>query len=819
MASLKHAAKRTLKKSWKRPSFGPIGSAFLEGEKILIDFQYSPERVSALKTVGGARFDKTKKIWTLPLSRLTELRARELFSSLRFYFDDEDISLSENERKKRREEAIVKINSNPFRVSKRDLLVSPVDIEVVWNSSRRLVILKPRHGSKAVKYLSRLGSLVRSQREGGYIVQAHRLNEILKDLRTQNLSFAVEEEGSVILSNSAELRAEILARDGATLDQFRQALLNPILTINPEDDSLIALQDWQPEHLQLFFPSLETFPERKQKSAELTHEDLTEVFERAGRAGLKLFAEESLSKFLKAVLPRVGEELQEERRKRRERNRSLEILPDIEISTEHFSSPEVGSRLFPHQRVAVQWLREMPRALLSDDMGLGKTLSVLTYFESLISDGEANLLFIVCPNSLKLNWLREAENWFPKRKFNIVPKSKEERRAFFRRLGYGSFKCDALIVNFESVRLEDVRTDLGGVLEKRKVVLCVDEAQRIKNPKSKSFRALVELSQHSQRRVLLSGTPIPRDLSDIWSQIYLLDDGERLGKNFFRWLSKVAELGNAYSEFAVRKYKPAEVKDTIERVQELLLRRRKEDVVQLPEKTFTTRSIELSGDQKKFYEEIRKELLVRVTSLSGATYLREIQSVLEEYLRAVQVGCNPRLVDETWQGEPAKFLECDEIVKEIVEERGENIVLWTNYLGNIRELVQRYERYGARPYSGEVSTEDRERFVKEFQNREIKILVAVPAAGGVGITLTAAQTAVYLDKTWNAEHYLQSVDRLHRIGQKGTVNIIFLSASKVDALISKNLRRKEQEMKVLLGDSVGEKEIRISKDELVEALR
>ena len=102
--------------------------------------------------------------------------------------------------------------------------------------------------------------------------------------------------------------------------------------------------------------------------------------------------------------------------------------------------------------------------------------------------------------------------------------------------------------------------------------------------------------------------------------------------------------------------------------------------------------------------------------------------------------------------------------------------------------------------------------------------MAVPAAGGVGITLTAAQTAVYLDKTWNAEHWMQSVDRIHRIGQRGTVNVISLLGCKVDEIIHWNLRRKEQRQAEVLGDREGSDRSMISepdgisRDELLQAL-
>jgi SNF2 family DNA or RNA helicase len=203
--------------------------------------------------------------------------------------------------------------------------------------------------------------------------------------------------------------------------------------------------------------------------------------------------------------------------------------------------------------------------------------------------------------------------------------------------------------------------------------------------------------------------------------------------------------------------------------------------------------------------------------------VREITNILEEYLRAVQVASNPRLIDPEWKGTPAKFLELDEIVNEVVKEQEQKLVIWTNYLGNVRELAERYAEFGAAQFSGEVPAADREATVRAFQEKDSpKIIVAVPAAGGVGITLTAAQTAVYIDKTWNAEHWMQSVDRLHRIGQTGTVTVISLLACKVDEVIHWNLRRKERAQAEILGDERGREpktqKVELTREELLEAL-
>ncbi len=822
---------RSQKAVWRKslPAAGPIGSVYLDPispdqNRLLLDFEYSEERVAALKSLGGARFDPARKLWTLPLPLLPKLQSRELFSDkfIRYYVDEQDLALPAAERNLRRERALAQLSENPFRVDRASLALSPVDLELHLNPDRRLLILRPRFRSKVGRLLSREKGLLRSVREGGYLLQAHALNDLLRRIRDAKFSFAVEESAGELLAQSATLRAKLLEQDGGSAEELFEALLTPILRVHPEEESFLRLESWSPEHLQLLFPLLESFPERKRQAESIAHDIVPQIFQNAASSGLRIWQERQLAKFFRNVLPRAEQQIQEERRALFNRARWFEGLSDLPLDPALLSRPEMAEQLFAHQRVAVNWLREMPRAFLGDDMGLGKTLSVLTYFDSLAAEERADFLFVVCPNSLKRNWVREAEQWFPRRKLLLPPESKKERRAFFRHLRYGARLCSGAVFNFESIRMPDVLEEARELLSERVAVLCVDESQRVKNPKSKSFKSLAELAPLCSRRVLLSGTPVPRDFTDIWSQIFLLDDGERFGKNFYRWLSKIAELGNAYSEFAVKRFRKEELEEAIGRAQELLLRRRKEDVLSLPEKTFSVRDIELGGDQRKFYNEVRKELLLRVTSLSGGTFLREIQSVLEEYLRAVQVASNPRLVDAQWKGDPAKFVECDEIVREVVQERGGKLVIWTNYLLNVGELVARYQEYGARAYTGEVSTGDRDQIVKEFQSGEtVRILVAIPAAGGVGITLTAAQTAVYLEKTWNAEHYLQSVDRLHRIGQTGTVSIISLHASKVDDLIASNLRKKEYRLKTVLGDDIRMDELpeELTVDDLVEALR
>lgn len=515
----------------------------------------------------------------------------------------------------------------------------------------------------------------------------------------------------------------------------------------------------------------------------------------------------------------------EGRTRLRERCAYFAGLEDVACEELTGLEAEEAHRLFPHQRSAVQFLIETPYSFLADDMGLGKTLSVLSAYAALRRTDGYQLLLVVCPNSLVRNWLREAAMWFPQLRAAAISGDKNQKAWALRLLSSGSSEQEVVIVNYEGVRLPYVTSELRRITSERRTLLCLDESQRVKNHAAKTFKAITEIAPGCARRVLLSGTPTPKDVSDLWAQVKILDNGERFGKSFYRWLAKVAELGTEFSDFAVKKWHDAEVEEAILRAQELMLRRKKEKVISLPAKTFSLREVELLGSQRERYEEIRESLMLRMRSLSGEQFVREITNILEEYLRAVQIASNPRLIDPEWKGEPAKFLELDEIVSEVVRERGEKIVVWTNYLGNVRELCQRYADLGAAPFSGEVPPSERERTVRAFQEADSpKILVAVPAAGGVGITLTAAQTAVYIDKTWNAEHWMQSVDRIHRIGQRGTVNVISLLGCKVDEIIHWNLRRKEQKQAVVLGDverperSGLEQGDGISREALLEAL-
>lgn len=815
-----------------------IGSVSRVGDQLIVRFNYTPQRVAAIKSFPRSRYEPKSRSWQLPVSSLPKLEKSPHFNRRRLEYDFAP-SATHVPADNLTREALTRWKRHPLKVKGEDLALINADLKIRLSDSGRLVLGTFSERAALRQYVESAALAVWSKREDSFVLDPRSVGDLVRFCRSHSITFAVTAEASSLLQETAELRSAISSgTDVPTEEDLERSLIQPFL------DSCGNTLCVDTEGRESFGWSYCELTKRGGLTVERRRDALAlrdipafthlEGIVRANSSVrfiplpdddiLRLYPDHT-------DLPaspnfRHYFELLRYRKELTNQRRYYQKLKDIDLSGEPFTDSGLISKLYPHQRVAVKWLLDTPRAFLGDDMGLGKTLSVLAAYDVLRNRRDVDFILVIAPTSLTRNWKNESENWTPHLRLSVISGSKKEKLHAIKQIGWGGVKCDGVILNYESIRLDYVRDEISSLLRKKSALLVIDESQRVKNPRGETFKSFSTLARLTNRRVLLSGTPTPKDISDIWTQYYLLDDGERFGRNFYRWLESIADIGNKYSAVAVNSFKPEQVRETIRRAQEIMLRRKKDEVINLPQKIFTTRYVKLSGEQAKRYDEIRKDLLLRMTSVNGKSYIRAIDSILEEYLRAVQVASNPRLIDQSWIGEPAKFKELDSIVEEIVKERDEKIVIWTNYIANTKELVTRYKDFGAADFSGEISPEKRNEIVARFQNDPAcRILVAVPAAGGVGITLTAAQTAVYIDKTWNGEHWMQSVDRLHRIGQTGTVNIISIIACKIDELISSNLKKKERLQREVLGDDerraqreAGEDYALPSLEELREAL-
>jgi SNF2 family DNA or RNA helicase len=188
--------------------------------------------------------------------------------------------------------------------------------------------------------------------------------------------------------------------------------------------------------------------------------------------------------------------------------------------------------------------------------------------------------------------------------------------------------------------------------------------------------------------------------------------------------------------------------------------------------------------------------------LDGDEVVDHAENILKRMLRLVEIASNPRLLDASYAATPAKFSVADSIVAEIIGQN-EKVIIWTNFVGNIRSLRRRYDAEGAAVIFGDIPIDDRADVVSRFQSsRDLRVLIANPAAAREGLTLTAANHAIYIDRNFNLIDYLQSQDRIHRISQERPAHIHNLvGKDTIDVYIDDVIYRKQAVAGFLYGDS------------------
>jgi SNF2 family DNA or RNA helicase len=338
------------------------------------------------------------------------------------------------------------------------------------------------------------------------------------------------------------------------------------------------------------------------------------------------------------------------------------------------------------------------------------------------------------------------------------------------------------ITNYEAVVAETTR--IKRFCKSRKVAIVLDESARIKDPKTKTTQALFQLRPYSVKRIIITGTPVANKPIDLWSQFYFLNGGKLLGNDFNDFKTKYNEKIFFYKEYL------EELKDIISKHS---IRRRKDNVLELPEKKFVDVYVNLSGRQLEIYNKLREELRIEVQDLEGNIIIDEAENILKKLLRLTQIASNPFLIDRAYSESPAKFVLLDTLLKNIIEKK-EKAIIWTSFVENISILKNRFAQYNPLIIHGEIPIKDRTDAVKTFQESEKNMLmIANPSVAREGLTLTRANNAIYLDRNFNLVDYLQSQDRIHRISQTKECTIFkMLARNTIDEYIDRVINIKQE---------------------------
>lgn len=470
-----------------------------------------------------------------------------------------------------------------------------------------------------------------------------------------------------------------------------------------------------------------------------------------------------------------------------------EILPDIPINFD---------KLHPFQRAGVRFLDVARSALLGDDMGSGKTVQLLELLRVLDATGEESLpALVIAPNSMKFTWAREAQVWLPgatpyvivggavgRRKLltealkdprALVIINFEGLRAHSRLAGYGSERlkrcpeCDPH-PDVDDVKKCEVHPRELNVIPFKTVI--IDEAHRIKNPHAKQTRASWSVGRQSSvtRRYAATGTP--GDPEELWSLMHFLAPDEFPTKT--KYVDRYClQSWNAYGGLDVVGLHPA-TRDEFHRIIDPRFRRMPQALVltQLPPKIRSQRMVELTPKQLKSYKEMESGLVTRLPDDSIMVAANDLTS----QIRLLQFS------SATMETTPEGFRMCDpsskvDALEEILEEVGERpIAVAAEHRQLIELAARRLDKlkisYGL--ITGRQQPFEREVALRDFQAGKLRVILFTHKAGGTGLTMTAADTLVCMQRSWSVLENLQTEGRVYRIGSEihQSVNIIDLIA-------------------------------------------
>jgi SNF2 family DNA or RNA helicase len=413
--------------------------------------------------------------------------------------------------------------------------------------------------------------------------------------------------------------------------------------------------------------------------------------------------------------------------------------------------------LMQHQRVAVKAFLELKRLLLADQMGVGKTLPALATAQYLRKTGTVNSCLVVCIASVKRNWVKEIEKFLKEPDYIVIEGAASEREAMYG--GKEFFK----IVNYEVLR-NDVQDFL---FDSAYDIIIVDEIHRIRTHNTKQTKAVVRLGKKAQYRWGLTGTPIHNKLEDLYSIMKFIDEGI-LG-NWWKFDQRYIEHG--YFGEVVGYTNTDEVK---EKLGYFMLRRKKEDVLKdLPPKIYNVIHVELSKEQRKFYENCKKQIVEmadeekeekvnQANVLAKTTYIREV--------------CDSAELVDPERKVSTKMKELQEVVTEFVSE-GRKVVIFTQF-AKMAMIIGRDLKERSIILHGGISTSGtaRQDLIDRFEKDEAIPVFITTTAGGEGINLQFANVVIFFDLPFNPQVVAQMEDRLHRAGQTNSVNVIKLVA-------------------------------------------
>lgn len=443
---------------------------------------------------------------------------------------------------------------------------------------------------------------------------------------------------------------------------------------------------------------------------------------------------------------------------------------------------------YPYQLDAVRAIRGLEYAAVFHEQGLGKTKIAIDLIHSWLEEDMVDTVLVVTKKALVRNWVDEvqAHSYLTPR----VLSTNRHRNSI-------ALNSPVLvyILNYEVIA---GNVDLfRSFLATCRVAAILDESQKIKNPESRLTACFHSLADGFERRIIMTGTPVANRPFDIWSQIKFLDGGAALGRSFTAFKA-THDLPTSHAE---RGQYGAQLAEIMNRIRRFSVRDTKKSAgIELPDKTIVSHRVALAPRQREVYNAYRDELRHDVLVEGGGTTMDSAEDLLKLLLRLVQCASNPVLVDPTHNEMPGKYDEMKRVVDMHV--RDGKVIVWSNFVTNVEWLAAQLRSYQPVVVHGRMAVRDRNQAITTFkQDSCCRLLVATPGAAKEGLTLTVANHAVFFDRSFSLDDYIQAQDRIHRISQEKPCFVHNLIAhGTIDEWIDLLLNAKHQSAQLAQGD-------------------
>jgi len=417
------------------------------------------------------------------------------------------------------------------------------------------------------------------------------------------------------------------------------------------------------------------------------------------------------------------------------------------------------------------------------EMGTGKSKVLLDNAAILYDKGEINALLLIAPKGVYKNWF---DSEIPTHlvdhidKKMVLWKSSDKSIKQIKKLNTlfepGS-DLRILIMNVESFSSGNGSEFAYKFLSAHpKSMVAIDEATTIKTPTSNRTKNILKLSNHCKYRRILTGSPVTKSPLDLYSQCAFLDPWLLDHQSFYTFKSRYSickkiEVNGRRIEIVVGYRNLGELSDKIKTFSQRVL---KEDCLDLPEKTFVKHYVELTKEQKKVYEQMKKEA---IAFLDGK--MQSTATVMTQLMRLHQITCGHFTADDG----TIKDLPCSRLgeLMDILEKIEGKTIIWSHYTHDVKRIIAEIKKvYGEDSvvdYYGATDTDSRSANIKKFQTDDrCRFFVGTTHTGGYGITLTAGSNMVYFSNGYDLEKRQQSEARIDRIGQTKKMTYIDIMA-------------------------------------------